>query len=146
MFPICTNSPVTKFFLLVGMICAQLYCYILLEKLREGACIYASILWSENILSKSVTLSTLFLFALRNGLRVHKLDCFQIKLNQKTCFWTVPNALQPLMALVTSSIPLCPPPPRIVWTLDPQCQLFHSTDLLPLPVWVSIQTLQPDSC
>lgn len=92
------------------MISTELYCYILLEKLREGESVLA--FYTQNMFLKSVTLSTPFSFALWSGLRVHKLDCFQIKLNQKTCFWTVPNVLQPLMALVTYSIPLHPPCPE----------------------------------
>ena len=124
----CTNWPITRLFpARRNDLRSAVLIYIVREV--ERGCIYASILHSENVVLKSVTLSTLFLFASWNGLRVHKQDCFQIKLNWKTCFWTVPNVLQPLTALVTSSTPLHPPP-WIVWTLDPQCQLFHSTDLL----------------
>lgn len=125
----CTNSPFPNFFLPVGVICIQRYCYLYIVREGERGCIYASILHTENVFLKSVTLSTLFLFALWNGLRVHKLDCFQIKLNQKTCFWAVPNVLQPLMALVTSSIPLYPPAPNSmdIGSSVPTVSLHRST-------------------
>lgn len=125
---------------------------VLLYTIKEvgRVCVCASIFHSENMFLKSVAVPTLFLFALWSALRVHKLDCFQLKLNQKTCFWTVPNVLQPLMAVVTSSIPLHPPALNSVdiGSSVPTVSLHRPTPVAGhyLAVWVPIQILQPDSC
>lgn len=149
LFPMSPNSPVTKLSCpeeWFPLSCIVLCCYVLLEKLREGvsALVFCT---QESMFLKSATLPTLRLFALWSGLRAHKVDCFQIKLNQKTCFWTVPNVLQPLTALVTSSIPLHPPAPNSVdiGSSVPTVSLHRSTPIAwpYLPVWVGIHSDTP---
>lgn len=106
------------------------------------------LLHSENVFKISHPINPIF--ALWSCLRVHKMACFQVRLNQKTGFWVVSRGILPLMALIASSIPLHTPTLGIVDIGTPVPTVsphrFNPIASHYSAVWASVQMLQPGSC